>query len=97
MKFLYANNIFFAFNYVRPKGLHAQPGCKSISNLSEIFGGTEATFRGKRRLSRGSRVLGIDESHRKLDPIPDRPQNRKIVVSPMLDDDKGEHRFLKEI
>ena len=39
----------------------------------------------------------MDESHRKLDPIPDRPQSRKMVVSPMLDDDKGEHRFLKEM
>lgn len=35
--------------------------------------------------------MGVDESYKKpaLDPLPDRLQGRKIVVSPKVDDDKG--------
>lgn len=55
--------------------------------------GTEATFRGKRRVTIAAGRLGtsLDEGHRRLDPLPlpDRVQGRKIVVSPKVDDDKG--------
>ena len=57
--------------------------------------GTEATFRGKRRVTMASTRIGasLDESHRRLDPLPDTVQGRKIVVSPKVDDDKGEYGF----
>lgn len=71
-------------------GLNAERRYRSNSDpsSSQMFGGTEATFRGKRRLSTGGRAMSVDESRHRLDPIPDRLQGRKIVVSSMVEDDK---------
>lgn len=87
-----------------PKGLHAGPWGRdrsnsrerSYSNPTDVFGGTEATFRGKRRVTLAGRLTtGLDEGYRRLDPLPDRLQGRKIVVSPkpVIDDDKGKGHF----
>ena len=47
-------------------------------------------LRGKRRVTLGGRFISsIDEGYRRLDPLPDRSPGRKIVVSPIVDDDKG--------
>ncbi|KAL9955551.1 hypothetical protein ACROYT_G036889 [Oculina patagonica] len=81
-------------------GLHAGPWGRdrsnsrerSYSNPTDVFGGTEATFRGKRRVTLAGRLTtGLDEGYRRLDPLPDRLQGRKIVVSPKpaIDDDKA--------
>lgn len=59
-------------------------------SFEKFAGGTEAVFRGKRRVTLGGRsITSTDESYRRLDPLPDRLQGRKIVVSPIADDDKG--------
>ena len=59
-------------------------------SIEKIAGGSETAFRSKRRASLGGRVSSfMDEGYRRLDPIPDRLQGRKIVVSPIVDDDKG--------
>ena len=58
--------------------------------------GTEATYRGKRTVTKATSRLGtnlaLDEVHRRLDPLPlpERVQSRKIIVSPKTEDDKGE-------
>ena len=80
------------------KGLHSGRGRDGRERRdtigSEIFGGTEATFRGKRRVTLAGRMsTSIDDSYRRLDPLPDRVQGRKIVVSPMVEDDKGKCRL----
>ena len=51
--------------------------------------GTETTYRGGRKSMGFSNRA--EESHRKLDPIPDRVHGRRIVVSPKTDIDKGKY------
>ena len=77
--------------YSSNKGLHAGRGRERRDTFSsEAFGGTEVLFRGKRRLTMTGRMnSNIDEGYRRLDPLPDRVQGRKIVVSPKVDDEKG--------
>ena len=59
-------------------------------SFEKLAGGTEAASRGKRKVTPGGRLnLGTDEVHRRLDPLPDRLQRRRMVVSPIVDDDKG--------
>lgn len=43
----------------------------------------------------GRMNTGLDEGHRRLDPLPDRMQGRKIVVSPKIDDEKGKRHFIE--
>ena len=58
--------------------------------------GTEATYRGKRRIAMATGRLSTNldefEVNRRLDPLPlpERVLSRKIVVSPKTEDDKGE-------
>ena len=60
-------------------------------SFERLVGGTEAAFRGRRRVtSLGGRSLtNADDGYRRLDPLPERLQGRRIVVSPTVDDDKG--------
>ena len=67
-------------------------------SFERFAGGTEATFRGKRTVSLGGRLsMGVDEGYRRLDPLPDRMHGRKIAVTPMLDDDKGNCTYEKYV
>lgn len=60
-------------------------------SFEKFMGGTDTVSRGKRRVTVGGRFISsIDEGYRRLDPLPDRLPGRKIVVSPIVDDDKGE-------
>lgn len=59
-------------------------------SFEKVVGGSESTFRGKRRTTLSGRFSSsIDEGYRRLDPLPDRTQGRRIVVSPIVDNDKG--------
>ena len=59
-------------------------------SFERLVGSTEAAFRGRRRVTLGGRSsLGTDEGYRRLDPLPERLQGRRIVVSPIVDNDKG--------
>ena len=59
-------------------------------SFERLAGGTEAAFRGKRRVTVGGRSLtGTDDGYRRLEPLPERLQGRRIIVSPIVDDDKG--------
>lgn len=93
------SSIFITSDFCRMfscnKGLHAGPWRRDSrerrdTSSSERFLGTEAMFRGKRRVTLAGRLSSsTDEGYRRLDPLPDRVQGRRIVVSPKIDDEKG--------
>jgi len=61
-------------------------------SFEKFIGGTETVSRGKRRVTLGGRLVSsTDDGYRRLDPLPDRLPGRKIVVSPIVDDDKGKN------
>ncbi|XP_068761684.1 sperm-specific sodium:proton exchanger-like [Montipora capricornis] len=70
-------------------GIHARgrEAWDKRDTFQTVDPGTETTYRGGRK----SMVFSnrAEESHRKLDPIPDRVHGRRIVVSPKTDEDKG--------
>ena len=63
---------------------------RELCQSKSLLGGTKAASTGKRRVTPGGRFnSGTDDVHRRLDPLPDRMQGRRIAVSPIVDNDKG--------